>query len=292
MRPLYINLCAIVIILFFTISCQTNKNLNPVKKAVGAVWIAEPKMEFIDFALKQDIRLSLIFHITNARTPEIDSWIQFIKEAQRNGVKLRVCPIPDGYDEYINTIDAVPQLAIVSNFLRLLKSEGVKPFELILDAEGRSQNLIQNDFNNFLQTGSVNFLHTIVDKIPTQAEHAAALLIFQNFINNAHNDGWKVGITTLDMVSSDTEDNDNDFERFLAIPLRGVNWDFITYQVYRTIKKKDLGSIKIPYPSSYCVYHVAKLAHDEFGDKAGVDIGLMGVGQLPVEGDYKLFSDW
>ncbi len=271
-----------IFILFSFFSCQKEKVTKQVKKAVGAVWIAEPNMEYIDFALEQNIILCPIFHITDVRTTEIDSWINFIKEAQKKGAKLRICPIPDGYNHYLNTIDAVPQLAIVTRFLRLLEAEGIQPFEIILDAEGRDREVIYADIAKILQTVSIDSLNLFLDKIPSQSQHKAGLTAIQNFIDEVHVDGWKVGITTLEIVAFDPLDNDNDLERFYAIPLRGIDWDFITFQVYRSGTSM----------SSYYVYQVAKIAKDEFGDKAGVDIGIMGVNQLEGGGDYRSFSEW
>lgn len=280
MRRYGIVLIAILSFLFLS-SCQPDKTLRPVKKAVGAVWIAEPNWDYIDFALQQNIILSAIFHITNVRTPDTDAWISFLKEAQSRGVKLRISPIVDGYGMYFSTTEAGPQLAVLSGFIDLLKAEGVQPCELILDAEGRGNELAQ-DFIKVIQSASVDSLKAFFNKVPTQAEHAAALQRYHDYISGLHREGWKVGITTLDIVSVDQLDHDNDLERFFDIPLRGVGWDFITYQVYRA------GSVK----TSYYVYRIAKLGHDEFGDIAGVDIGIMGVNQLPEGGDYHSFPEW
>lgn len=87
----------------------------------------------------------------------------------------------------------------------------------------------------------------------------------------AHSLGFKVMCVTFPLVLDDLADGDDDLQDYLNLPVRGLPWDELSFMVYRTTVY-DLGVTGI---TSYFVYSYARTASLSYGEKAGIDIGLV-----------------
>ena len=253
----------------------------------GTAWIGLATPGYIDLALNYNLRLAPIFEFNGTRTSDINNWIAFIKSAQQRGAKLRICPIPVSDSAYLDDRHAAAQLAIVWNFVQIMQSEGIQPTELILDIEGMNAAKYCSALVSF-QLGSVAARDTLVANALTPAGEDSAVAQYQAFVNQCHASGWKVGATTLNQIAVEPVGNTN-IERVLGIPITGVNWDFVTYQAYRTSTFSVFASMGFPLPTSWFVYRFGQLAKMHYGAKGGLDIGIMGVNS---SWGYANFSDW
>ena len=268
----------------------------PAGQAWAAAWIAEPRPAFLDFAVAHHLALTAIFHWTGERTADIDAWLDFFQQADQRGIPLRISPLPDFPDQsaacYLAARDAQRSLDRVWDFVALYQSEGLPPATLVLDVEGRDPGKLAAAVIPFAALGNEADRDLLVAEALPPKAHAAAVALYQAFVDRAHAAGWKVGVTSLPLLADDGCDGAN-LERALGTPVTGVGWDLVTLQAYRTLMYPVVQSLGFPMPTGYYVYKVAKRVHDRFGDKGGVDIGLMSVNFLQgSEDDYQSFAEW
>ena len=286
------GLVVIVLVILIAAGCKkpAHNNTAPAPQPECATaWVGLADTGYVTFALKNNVRLAAIFEYNGTQTADINKWLAFFELAQQRGAKLRICPIPVTDSAYLDDRNAAKQMAVVSNFMQVLQTAGIKPCEIILDIEGMNaskycQALIQ------CALGNAAAQDTLLANALSKAGRDSAIAVYQAFVNQCHSTGWKVGATTLNQVAIE-DVNDITIERVLGIPITGINWDFVTYQAYRTSTFPVFASLGNPTPSSYFVYKFAKQAQLHYGVNGGLDIGIMGVSTDPNAG-YPTFDGW
>jgi hypothetical protein len=123
--------------------------------------------------------------------------------------------------------------------------------------------------------GAVELLKAGVDA----PRYAAATQHYATLVQEAKTRGWKVHLTTLPQVLDDYADGDDALRQAFGIPVEGIEWDWVTFQAYRTLFGDLLGG-ETP-PTSYFVYSYGKDAQARFGANAGLDVGMVGHGVSP-----------
>lgn len=260
----------------------------------GAGWISEPRKEHLDLAEKHGLALTAIFGWHGERTEGIDKWLDFFAEAQKRNIPIRISPIPAPGGVYLAARGAESDLAEVQGFVDLYKSVGLKPSTLVLDVEGRDPGGTIPSITLLGLSDSPQARATLLAEALPAAEHEAATEQYRRFVAKMRSEGWRVGVSTVAVVADDACDSDQDFERVLGIPITGVDWDFVTYQAYRTSTYPTLRGLDLPFPTSAYVYGIAKRAKDKWGERGGVDLGLTWVNTLKGadEADYGRIEDW
>jgi len=283
---------AIVTVILMIAACKkpaVNKISPLPQPECGTAWVGLADTGYITFALQHNIRLAPIFSYNGTQTADINTWLSFFLLAQQRGAKLRICPIPVTLSEYLDDRHAAAEMAMLNNFMQLMQTAGVKPCEIILDIEGVNPAKYCDSLIQFA-LGSTAARDTLLANALSIAGRDSAIAIYNAFVSQCHSAGWKVGATTLNQIAIEGV-NDINIERVLGIPITGINWDFVTYQAYRTSTFQVAASLGFPNPTSYFVYKFAKQAQLHYGANGGLDIGIMGVTPNPNLG-YPLFSDW
>jgi len=260
----------------------------------GAGWISEPREEHLDLAEKHGLALTAIFGWSGERTKGIDAWLDFFARAQKRDIPIRISPIPAPSGAYLAARGAERDLAELQDFVDLYTSKGLKPSTLVLDVEGRDPGGTIPSITLLGLSDSPQARATLLAEALPVAEHQAAIDHYQRFVDKARAAGWRVGVSTVAVVADDSCDADTDIERVLGIPITGVDWDFVTFQAYRTSTYPTLKGLGLALPTSSYVYEIAKRAKEKWGDRAGVDLGLTWVNTLKGadEDDYDKIEDW
>ncbi|MBZ0254077.1 MAG: hypothetical protein K8I02_12120, partial [Candidatus Methylomirabilis sp.] len=108
--------------------------------------------------------------------------------------------------------------------------------------------------------------------------YEAGTAAFAALVDDAHAMGFRVHLTIPGLTPDDFGDGDHDLHRLFDMALAGVDWDEISYQLYRTL----FSEIVVPIVggedilSPYYVYSYARSIREEFGDRAAVDLGIVG----------------
>lgn len=151
---------------------------------------------------------------------------------------------------------------------QLLPTTFVVDMEPSLAVSAKLQDLLNQ--SKFID--AVTFLRGQIN--PAQFEKATNA--YRNMIDELHDRGWKVDVTTVPMLL----DGGKAVAQAFHCIIDGVAWDKITFQVYRSIYAdnfsnndflKHFGSF-----TNYLIYSYGKTAFSRYGKRAGLDLGVIG----------------
>ncbi len=207
-----------------------------------------------------------------------EALLDLAADAQAAGVVIRPWLLLEDAEGYWpGSTNADPFAAAAGTLMDAWAEHGLEPTGLIVDMEMRIDRammlteLLGGDMPDL--AGLVEFLRDGVDR----DQFAAATATYAGLADDAHQRGWQVILTTLPMVLDDPGDDDDTIVQALGIPVDGIDWDRMTFQAYRTL----LGNFSIgdgPALTPFVVYDYARTAIELYGDKAGMDLGLVGTG--------------
>lgn len=200
---------------------------------------------------------------------------ELVRRAADVGVSIRpwlLLPDADGYWPGSTNAQAFDSAA--RDLVEAWLEADLAPSMLLIDMEmplERTQRFVE--LAQGKQLGElVNFLREGVDR----DEYRAATATYKALVEHLHERGFKAEISTLSLVLDDYGDGDDGLRQALTIPIDGIAWDLVTFQVYRTLASTGLGTV----PTSYYVRDYAQRARVRFGAKAGVILGLVDPGDL------------
>lgn len=197
------------------------------------------------------------------------------------GVELRpwiLLEVKDGY--WANKWNAAKVRAAVFTFLDLLKKENLSAKWVTLDIEPPAALMkkVMEDFANLRFISAWRVL-----KMSSQiGELSAARTEYQKLVKDLHDQKIKVHAVTLPLVLHDRKSSA--IQSALGVPTEGIDWDEISFMIYRPEFAKIMGPVGSDLVSLY-----AQRARAKFGDRAGVDLGEIGDVQFPEP--TKGFSD-
>lgn len=129
--------------------------------------------------------------------------------------------------------------------------------------------------------GGAEFLRSFIDR----QKFAEATLTYAALVDDAHALGWKVELSTLQIVLDDYDDGDDGLKQGLSIPVDGIDWDLVTFQIFRSMA---IDSSNLPLDASF-TFDYALRSKLRFGERAGVVVGINDPGD--VAGDVLTFTD-
>ncbi len=99
---------------------------------------------------------------------------------------------------------------------------------------------------------------------------------FRKLVDDLHAMGFRVMVVTFPMVLDDMFDGDSSIQNLLNIPVSGIDWDMVSFMTYSTIFEMILGSDV----NEYLVYSYGRDAVRFFGNRAAVELGIIGGGGM------------
>jgi hypothetical protein len=106
--------------------------------------------------------------------------------------------------------------------------------------------------------------------------YEASVDVYEKLVDDLHALGFKVMVVTFPMVLDDMHDGDSSIQDLLNIPVTRIDWDMVSFMTYTTIFEMILGS----EVSEYLVYSYGQDAVKFFGDRAAVELGIIGGGGM------------
>ncbi len=242
-------------------------------------FVDDPDLEdHLDFAQQQDLSVNV------AVIDGTHGWTylrNLCREAEERDLALRLWPLlseEEGYwanqqnsaafAEYVRVLTAwagqdCPRLEGVVIDLEMPITRAWE-MEAIFEGEGSLTDL-------------VDFLVDGVD----EAAFEAARVDFAMLVDDLHVAGYHVSASTLPMVADDLADGDESIARALWTPLWGIDWDVVSFQVYRStfdsIFSAALSDPEATFTSGL-VTSYAETALTYYGDRAAIDLGTTGSG--------------
>lgn len=98
------------------------------------------------------------------------------------------------------------------------------------------------------------------------------------WVRRARGEGLFVWVTTLPMNADDYDDGDETIAKALWTPIEGIEWDLVSFQVYRNLFDQQFPPAGGGAYTSGLVTSYARSATAEWGARAAVDLGTTGGG--------------
>jgi len=202
-----------------------------------------------------------------------DEAAAIVRMAAADGVPVGlVCEI--GIGAFANTSNWREYSEWTCEVMDFVEANGLPVGGLIIDMEpsfSRLTRLRRDMSRGGNRIGLV--LEYLTEKL-TDPEYEAAHAGYRKLVEEAHERGFRVVLTTVPFVLDDMEDGDPTLQRCMECPVAGIEWDQIAFQVYSTIYRDIIGTRDSSVLASF-VNDYAKSAKKHFGDRGAVAIGLL-----------------
>lgn len=213
-----------------------------------------------------------------------DDFKNFLDEAEKLRVDVGLwvlLPKELGYWASCENAEEFYSLAVSA--MQVAKSAEFLAVDLEVDIN-KVEELISDGFNP-------SALTFFIPDEKKEEEFARGVEIFKELVSIAHELGFKVLSTSAPMLVDDLEDGDISLQVSLGLPVSPVNWDYVSFMVYRTIFEQ----VAKQEFSPYLVYSYAQDIKRHFGERASVDLGVVGDIGIGIEKGYTspspLFED-
>jgi hypothetical protein len=206
---------------------------------------------------------------SSATGSELEERFEVVRRGAQLGVDVRpwlLLPQAEGY--WPGATNAAAFDTAARKLLDAWLEAGLDPSMLVIDMEApldRAQKFIELS-GKADAVGLNKFLKGNIDR----AQYREATAIYRKLVEHAHELGFRVELSTLSIVLDDYGDGDDALRQGLNIPIDGIAWDLVTFQVYRTLASYGIGVL----PSAAYTYDYARRARQRFGDRAAVIVGI------------------
>jgi hypothetical protein len=203
----------------------------------------------------------------------MERWFSVVKEARHLGIEVRpwvLVDFKDGY--YPSAVNYTVYIEHTRELVAQWKAQGLRPTTMAVDMEPSRE----------LQAAlaSLDLTQALPGQHVDRERYAAAQQAYAAFVDELHQAGWKVAITTLPMVLADYRDGDDDLRQFLGVVIDGVDWDQIDFQLYRSAFEASAPGLGPDF-----VFDYVREAQGRFPRVAlGFDLGLTHAGPFSQEG--------
>ncbi len=210
--------------------------------------------------------------------------LDLLKFADEMGIKIGawlLLSYEDGY--WPNEKNAEKFLMAVKKFVEWKEEEKFGVERIIVDMETSYQRM--KALEDALSRSDYSFIINDLLKSINPQEFSYAKSVFKNMVDWLHKKGYKVMVTTAPFLIDDLYDEDEDISDALDIPVYGVEWDVVSFMVYRSLFKNFAGIM-----SPYITYSYSESATSFFGEKTAIDLGVTGeeYGKKEIEEDLEI----
>ncbi len=179
---------------------------------------------------------------------------------------------------------AVEAIALTSAWVR----RGHAPTTLVIDLEPAHDRVMALEQSLRRRPPALRAAWDALRAAPSAARVRAAEATYTALVHRLHAEGWRVHLTTLPFVVDGGGRAGSALRDVLGLPVDGPDWDLVTLQAYRTLfadaacavlGRRVGGRVYGPH----LVHTYAVDARATFGDRAGLDLGLVGDGVYPAQ---------
>ncbi len=262
------------------VGCQ-EANSTTYNRAVWSEFIPYAQVEQQLPTLKANgLSLFIAFHQS---TPDYDGFAHLYTAAQKLGVEVRPWLLLNENQGYwFNKWNFRASEIFVADFLRHCDQRGIKPDYLIFDIEP-PQNVVAKAEDDVGRADFIGLLHDLT-AFSKDSPLSAAIASYQSLVNSLHSRGIKVHAVTSNFVLDDQNDTNMRIQSALGLPITGIDWDEISFMIYRADFMRIIGPV-----TSDIITRYADRAVASFGSRAGMDIGEAGHVSYPVP--FEGYSD-
>ncbi len=204
---------------------------------------------------------------------ENEDFFALWKEAAERGIELRawlLLPRADGY--WPNRWNATRFGGFVRRFVAKMSERGLTVPWVVMDLEPPPD--MMEELIRLCEKGSPLAAVRLLRRYAKRGSHRAARDEMELLVSELHARGTRVHAVTFPLV---LHDHSRKIESAFGILFDGIDWDEVSFMVYRPEFERLLGPM-----SSDLVHRYARLAHRKFGARAAIDVGQVGRSEFPI----------
>lgn len=251
----------------------------PPSPGFGAVWAEFLPPSELEATLPLLESRGLAVNVAWTGMPNDPALLDLTETATSAGVTLRpwlLLPESDGY--WPGATNATEFSTKARGLMDAWDARGLAPSALIVDMELRYDLAVQVTEHLAKEPPDLAAVIALMQGNIDRDRFTAATTEYAALADEAHDRGWQVHLTTLPTVLDDDADGDDDLRQALGIPVEGIAWDVMTFQAYRTLLGELVAGSGSGPPTAFVVYDYGRDARERYGERAGLDLGLVGAG--------------
>ena len=245
---------------------------------VWSEWIPYPSLQQrLPWLSQHFVRLHVAVREDEYQDPVIRSQlVELFKDAKSKNVEVWLWPLlskKNGY--WFNQWNSEFYSDYTHQLIHDLEAEGVRPAGVSMDLEPPPEVLA-----SFLDLVS----HFKIKKLLQESKKNVDLALFNKMQERVselskalHLKGIKTHAVTTPFVLEDPR-HDQIVQKIFGIPLQEKDFDYISFMAYRSEYERILGKM-----NPRVVYEYSKRSKQQFGDKAAIDLGVVGDISYPHE---------
>ena len=247
---------------------------QPMDLGVWSEW-TEPAQLVKDLPTltERSLRLHLAVHLDPAQVLDLEGIEQLLREAESQKVEIWLWPLlPKDRGYWLNQWNASTYALQVRSLVGSLQNRGLSFAGVSMDLEPPPEVL-----EELLQTAS----RLQFDKLVEIGRTLQNGFLFENAKSEIrslsewlHGSGLKTHLVTTSLLL--TEERSDALERSLGIPVVPEAFDFLSFMSYRSEFERMIGRM-----NSRVVYDHGLRAKARYGEKAGIDLGVVGDIEFP-----------
>lgn len=203
-----------------------------------------------------------------------DELKEVLNDAKEKGIKIILWPLlQTEQGPWANEHNYEIFGELVGKTIDWLEKEQIQPEYIVINMENgiAQMDSIKNCLKDKDYTSMIKILLNNLD----HERFNKGVEGYKRIVDEIHEKGFKVMITTYPFMVDDFQDEDPDIQDLANVPISGIDWDAFTFTPYRTAYSDDLGVTFTPY----IVYEYGKAAKDLFQEKARLALGIIGGGE-------------
>ena len=228
-----------------------------------------------------DLKRHSIGLYQNIRSEDIGdpAFASLFEKAACSGLEVRgwlTLPEEEGYWPNEKNVDLFASEAV--RLADWIRTSGWAIDWIVVDMEPALQ--MFTDLIGLFEQGDIGGAFDLLLDNRDAGAYALARAKYADLVEALHARGFRVMVVTIPVVLDDVWDGDSLIQDLMDIPVHGVPWDEFSFMAYTTTFGRMLGQEL----SAYLVYSYGLDAVRAYGEKAAIDLGVIGHGGM-VEGE-------
>jgi len=227
-----------------------------------------------DMATEHNLEVTIGLHKGEV---DFDILKTFLISAASHNVKINIWPLLEMDEGYFPNVRNVDTFKLWwDEIVQFILDNQLTVNALVIDLEPPIQVLL--DIQGMFASGDIGGVKGFLVDRYNKEVYETGKQVFIDILADAHEKGFAVHASTLFLILDDFADEDDDIQRGFDCPIDGLDWDRLSFQLYRSAFSDYLGggSDSEDALTSHIVYDYGKTAIERYPDIAALDLGIIG----------------
>jgi len=268
----------LIALLLSTPFCNAEKNSLPPSFGVWSEWLPYSKLpERFPFLLRQKARLHVA--VKEDEINQLQTWrdlTTMMSKAKDQGVQVWIWPLlSKGHGYWLNQWNNDLYAQYVEKLIRNLGAENLKPAGVSMDLEPPPEKL--EEFLGLIRKFKISEVIKRAKSNIDLKQFEATRTSIGTLARTLHGLGIRTHAVTTPFVLEDSSGK-RMIQKIFGSPLDSDHFDHISFMAYRSEFERMVGNL-----NPRIVYEYSRRAILQYGNRAGIDLGVVGDISFPHE---------